>query len=74
MGTLDELKLVKRRNSADLLRRPGVCGVDIETDPLGNAVLTVHLETDDPKVRKTLPDKIEGHAVKYVHTGPFQKL
>ena len=73
MATLEELKLVKRRNSADLLRRPGVCGVDIEVDPHGAAVLTVHLETNDPNVRKSLPVQIEGHPLKYVHTGPFKK-
>ena len=73
MATLEELKQVKRRNSADLLRRPGVCGVDIEIDPLGEPVLTVHLETDDPSVRKSLPRSIEGQPVKYVHTGPFEK-
>jgi hypothetical protein len=73
MATLEELKLVKRRHSADLLRRPGVCGVDIEVDPRGKAVLTVHLETDDASVRECLPDEIEGHRVKYVRTGPFEK-
>jgi hypothetical protein len=73
MATLKELKPVKRRNSADLLRRPGVCGVDIETDSQGEAVLTVHLETDDPSIRKSLPDEIEGYPVKYVRTGPFEK-
>ena len=73
MATLEDLKLVKRRHSADLLRRPGVSGVDIEIGPQGDAVLTVHLEKDDPSIRKGLPDKIEGHEVKYVRTGPFEK-
>jgi hypothetical protein len=73
MASVEELKLVKRRNSADLLRRPGVCGVDIEVNPQGDGVLTVHLEKDNPSIRRNLPLEIEGHPVKYVRTGPFKK-
>jgi hypothetical protein len=73
MASVEELKLVKRRHSADLLRRPGVCGVDIEVSPQGDGVLTVHLEKDDQAVRKGLPLEIEGHPVKYVRSGPFEK-
>ena len=35
MATFEELKAVKRRHSADLLRREGVCGVDIDQDASG---------------------------------------
>jgi hypothetical protein len=73
MATIEELKSVKRRISADLLRQPGVCGVDIEIGPKGDGVLTVHLETDDPRIRSGLPEEIEGHLIKYVQSGPFEK-
>jgi hypothetical protein len=73
MATLEELTLVKRRHSADLLRRPGVCGVDIDVGPQGDAVFTIHLERDDPGIRSGLPEMIEGHKVNYVRTGPFEK-
>ena len=73
MATFDEIKALKRKHSAQLLKSPGVCGVDIDTDDAGHAVLTVHLDTGDPAVRKQLPDQLEGHALQYVHTGPFRK-
>jgi hypothetical protein len=73
MATFDEIRALKKRHSPALLRQPGVCGVDIETTPSGEAVLTVHLDTADPAVRDQLPDQLEGHPVRYVHTGPFRK-
>lgn len=73
MATFDEIRALKKRHSAALLRKPGVCGVDIESTPSGEAVLTVHLDTNDDAVRKGLPDQIDGHAVRYVHTGPYEK-
>jgi hypothetical protein len=73
MASFDELKAVKRRHSADLLRRAGVCGVDIDHDSDGFPVIAVHLETDDPDLREQLPTELEGHPVKFVHTGPIRK-
>jgi hypothetical protein len=73
MSKLDDLKAVKRRHAAALLRKPGVCGVDIDEDPDGTPVIAVHLETDDPEVRKQLPRELEGHPIKFVHTGPVRK-
>lgn len=74
MATLEMLKEVKRRHSANLRRLPGVCGVDIEQDEAGNAILTVHLDTDDPAAMSRLPSSVEGHPIKYVKSGPFKKL
>ena len=74
MATVDDLRPVKRKYSADLLRRPGVAGVDIDVDDSGEAVLTVHLDTKDPKVRTELPKHLDGFPVKYVYTGPIRKL
>jgi hypothetical protein len=73
MATFEELKAVKRRHSADLRRLPGVCGVDIDKDADGEHVLTVHLDTKDPSIRRSLPEHVEGHPVKYVVSGPFKK-
>lgn len=73
MATFEELKAVKRRNSSDLLRRPGVCGVDIDKDSNGEFVLAVHLDTNDESVRRSMPAHIEGHPVKYIVSGPFEK-
>lgn len=74
MATEQEIREVKRRHSQRLLNQPGVSGVGIEKDDAGEYVLTVHLDTDDPEKRESLPDEIEGHRVKYIHSGPFRKL
>jgi hypothetical protein len=73
MATFEQLLAVKRRHAAELLRSPGVSGVDVETDARGRAVIAVHLDTDDPEVIGRLPVKLEGHRVKFVHTGPIRK-
>lgn len=73
MATFDELKAVKRRHAADLLRRDGVCGVDIGRDADGCLVIAVHLDSDDPDLRNQLPTELEGHPVTFVHTGPIRK-
>ena len=74
MATEQELRELKRRHSDRLLRQPGVCGVGVEKDEHGNFVLTLHLETDDPAVRASLPAEIEGHKIRFVHSGPFRKF
>jgi hypothetical protein len=73
MATFNELKAVKRRHAAALLRKTGVCGVAIDQDSDGTLVIAVHLESDDPGVREQLPTELEGHPVKFVHTGPIRK-
>ncbi|HEX8178524.1 MAG TPA: hypothetical protein VF525_03170 [Pyrinomonadaceae bacterium] len=74
MATEQEIREVKRRHSERLRSLPGVSGVGIERDAQGNYVLAVHL--DDPTVQQQqqLPDELEGHPVKYIHSGPFRKL
>ncbi|MGH7215282.1 MAG: hypothetical protein ACREIT_11015 [Tepidisphaeraceae bacterium] len=73
MATFKELKAVKRRHAAELLKKDGVSGVDIDEDANGAPVIAVHLETDDPRVRRQLPNELEGHPLKFVHTGPIRK-
>lgn len=73
MATFDELRQVKRKYSATLLRQPGVAGVDINVKKSGEAALTVHLDTRDPEVKKSLPSDLDGHPVEYVYTGPIRK-
>jgi hypothetical protein len=69
----DKLRDVKRRYAEELLNRPGVCGVSVEGDETGHETLAIHLDTDDPEVRKALPTQIEGYPVKFVRSGPYQK-
>jgi len=74
MATEYEIREVKRRYAAHLLKQPGVSGVGVEKDAAGAYVLAIHLDSDDPEVRNSLPDEIEGHRIKYVYSGPFRKL
>ena len=73
MATVDELRAVKRKYSANLLRQPGVCGVDINIGKSGEASLTVHLDSRAPEIRATLPSVLDGFPVEYVYTGPIRK-
>ncbi|HEX3131004.1 MAG TPA: hypothetical protein VH394_26960 [Thermoanaerobaculia bacterium] len=72
MSTEDEIRDLKRRHSPSLLGREGVCGVGVEKEGEG-FVLSVLLESDDPDLRAGLPERIEGHPVRYRVTGPFRK-
>jgi hypothetical protein len=73
MATEAEIRDLKTRHSSRLLSKPGVAGVGIEKDEAGGYALAVHLDAAGPEALG-LPDEIEGHRVKYVHSGPFQKL
>ena len=61
MATFEQLLAVKRRHSPKLLQQEGVCGLDVETNKDGQAVIAVHLDTSDPKILKQLPNELEGH-------------
>ena len=74
MPSAEEVRELKRRHSADLLREPGVCGVGVEKDDAGEYVLTVYLEKDDPELRKRVLSTVEGQPIKFVHSGPFRKF
>jgi hypothetical protein len=74
MATEEEVAALKRRHAAWFLGQPEVSGVGVEQDETGDFVLTVHLNSAESKVRERLPDSLEGHAVKYITSGPFQKL
>jgi hypothetical protein len=65
------LRTVKRKHAAALLRRPGVCGVDIDDTNAG--AITVHLDTRDPKLLVDLPRTLDGVKVQYVYSGPIRK-
>jgi len=68
---LKALREVKSRHSRELLARPGVSGVGVETDGHGRPSLVVHLDSNRPDVREGLPDQLEGYPVRYLVTGPF---
>ena len=70
-ATVQKLRAVKRKHAAALLRRPGVCGVDINA--AGAGAITVHLDTRDDKLTRDLPESLDGVRVEYVYTGPIRK-
>jgi hypothetical protein len=70
---LKKLLEIKRRHSADLLGRRGVCGVDVDAVN-GDGRIVVHLETNDAEVRRGLPSELEGVPIHYQVTGPIRKL
>ena len=72
MTTEDEIRALKERHSATLLATPGVSGVGIEKNSTGDYVLVVHI--DNAAARDQLPERLEGHEVRYVVSGPFKKL
>lgn len=74
MSSEDEIREVKRRHSAELLRMPGVCGVGVAKGKDGGLVIALHLDTDDPQIAAQLPKELEGHPVEIVQSGPFKKL
>jgi hypothetical protein len=73
MATIDKLKEIKRRHSASLLQKPGVCGVDIDESAPGGPAITVHLDSDTKKVRSSLPKDLEGEPLRVQVTGPIRK-
>jgi 23S rRNA U2552 (ribose-2'-O)-methylase RlmE/FtsJ len=73
MATLDQLRAVKRKYSADLLKKPGVIGVDIQVKKSGEAVIIIHLDSQDTSILSQLPTDLDGFTVKYFYTGPVRK-
>lgn len=73
MRTDDEIREVKRRHSPDLLKKPGVCGLDIDADQEGRPVIAIHLDTDDPSAKASLPRELEGYKVVLIKSGPYRK-
>jgi hypothetical protein len=69
MPTEDEILALKKRHSASLMTHSCVAGVGVERDEQGDFALTVHLTGDAPD----LPEEIEGHPVRYVRRGPYEK-
>jgi hypothetical protein len=73
MATIDDVRAVKRKYSANLLKQSGVVGVDIDIKESGDPVIIVHLDSGDPKIRHSLPKQLDGYPVEYVYTGPIRK-
>jgi hypothetical protein len=72
MASFDDILELKRRHAPSLLKKRGVCGLDVQTGKDGQPVLTVHLDANDPQAREQLPDTLDGHPVNYEFTGPFR--
>ena len=73
MATERQVKAVKRRHSAHLLRMEGVSGVGVERDDAQSYVLAVHLENDAAAERLRLPETLDGVPVRTIITGRYRK-
>lgn len=73
MGTFEEAKRIKRKHSATLLKQPGICGLDVQTNAAGEAIICIHVDTKDAEILARIPTNLDGITVKRLHTGPFQK-
>jgi hypothetical protein len=71
--TDDEMRAIKRRHSARLLKLPGVSGVGVTHDVQGLPRLTLFLADDTPAIRAGLPGDVEGQPVHLEVSGPFLK-
>jgi len=73
MATFEEAKQIKRKYSTALLKQPGICGVDVQTEADGAAVICIHVDNDEANFLASIPTQLDGIAVKCFHTGPFRK-
>jgi hypothetical protein len=73
MTSEQKVREIKNRHSVRLLQQPGVCGVGVEKAENGGFVLAVHLDATQPEAAASIPDTIEGCAVKRIFSGPFKK-
>lgn len=73
MATFDEAQQVKRKHSPRLLKTPGVCGVDVQSDAQGQGLICIHLDAEKPAAKAELPTDLDGVPVKLLYTGPFEK-
>jgi hypothetical protein len=73
MATFEDAKQVKRRHSDQLLKKPGVCGIDVQTDSQGHGLIFIHIDANNNTVESELPPTLEGVPVKVLRTGPFEK-
>lgn len=74
MASEQEMNEVKDRHSMHLMDMRGVVGVGVEQDEDGRFVLALHVDTADPDVLGRLPRQVEGHPVKIIESGPYEKF
>jgi hypothetical protein len=74
MASEEQAREIKNRHSFRLLQQPGVAGVGVERDAVGDYHISIHLDSDDPAVQAGLPTEIEGCPVRLIYSGPFRKL
>ena len=72
MSAQEERRALKQRHAARLWSKPALCGIDVGDDPEGKPVFTVHLKSDDPAARQSLPSDLEGHPLTYL-VNPIEK-
>ena len=74
MAAETEVRALKQRVSAELLRTPGVNGVGVESDGKGGFVLAVHVDTADHAITRDPPASLRGQPVRFVASGTFRKI
>lgn len=73
VATFEEAKQVKRKHSLRLLKTPGVCGVDVQSDAQGQGFICIHLDAEGAAAEAELAQDLDGVPVKLLYTGPFEK-
>ena len=73
MASEKEVTKIKDQIAFKLLDQPEVSGVGVEKDDKDGYVLAIHLNTDDPEIRKRLAVQIKGAPVKFLSSGPYRK-
>lgn len=63
---------VKARHEAALMARPGVVAVGVGRDAQGQPAIIVNLDRERPDVRASMPEEIEGYAVRVQVVGPVR--
>lgn len=63
---------VKARHEARLMEKPGVVAVGVGRDADGRPAIIVNLDRERPDVRASVPEEIEGYAVRVQVIGPVR--
>lgn len=63
---------VKARHEANLMAKPGVVAVGVGRDADGRPAIIVNLDRERPDVRASVPEELEGYAVRVQVIGPVR--
>ena len=66
------IQKAQARHEAQLTARPGVVAVGIGRDTDGKPAIIVNLDRERPEVRASVPEQIDGYAVRVQVIGPVR--